>query len=67
MNTHKRPSTGLARPERKDTMHDTRKPFIVLLAAIAVLALFASRVSAKQPPNILVIWGDDIGQFNVSA
>jgi arylsulfatase A-like enzyme len=23
--------------------------------------------SAKKPPNILVIWGDDIGQFNVSA
>jgi arylsulfatase A-like enzyme len=27
----------------------------------------ASSAIAQQKPNILVIWGDDIGQFNVSA
>lgn len=24
-------------------------------------------LAAQQPPNILVIWGDDIGQSNISA
>jgi arylsulfatase len=35
---------------------------------IAVVALaFAGGAAAQEKPNILVIWGDDIGQFNVSA
>lgn len=29
--------------------------------------LFAAAVSAADKPNILVIWGDDIGQSNISA
>ena len=38
------------------------------IAMIAVLALaFAGGAAAQEKPNILVIWGDDIGQFNVSA
>ncbi len=53
----------------------------MILAAAAVVPLFAAgafaqqtqqRPAAQQPaaakkPNILVIWGDDIGQFNISA
>ena len=43
---------------------------IVLLAALAAV-LHASPASAQEAatkkPNILVIWGDDIGQFNVRA
>jgi arylsulfatase A-like enzyme len=35
----------------------------LLLAAVLPLGAFA----AAGKPNILVIWGDDIGQFNVSA
>ena len=44
-----------------------------LLAASAVLCLslvtpaVAQDAGAGGPPNILIIWGDDIGQFNVSA
>jgi arylsulfatase len=35
---------------------------------IAGLAFFMScSVLAQEKPNILIIWGDDIGQFNVSA
>jgi arylsulfatase len=35
---------------------------------LAVVALaFAGGAGAQEKPNILVIWGDDIGQFNVSA
>jgi arylsulfatase len=39
-------------------------------AAFAVLAAAASPALAQtagRKPNILVIWGDDIGQFNISA
>ena len=43
----------------------------LLTAALAALYLpFASPVLAQEAdakPNILVIWGDDIGQFNISA
>jgi arylsulfatase A-like enzyme len=27
----------------------------------------AQAQAASSPPNILIIWGDDIGQFNISA
>ncbi|MFM8703906.1 MAG: sulfatase-like hydrolase/transferase, partial [Planctomycetia bacterium] len=38
-------------------------------ATICAIALSASTVAAEpaKQPNILVIWGDDIGQFNVGA
>jgi arylsulfatase len=36
------------------------------ILALAVFAMAFSRVHAAQP-NILVIWGDDVGQSNISA
>jgi arylsulfatase len=36
-------------------------------AAPAGQSVAAPKAAAKRKPNILVIWGDDIGQFNVSA
>ena len=39
----------------------------VALIAQAVAPGVAVAQPAKKKPNILVIWGDDIGQFNVSA
>lgn len=36
-------------------------------AALATSVFGASQSFAAGPPNILVIWGDDIGQFNISA
>ena len=38
-----------------------------ILAMFLLLLLPASGAFAADKPNILVIWGDDIGQFNVSA
>ncbi len=35
--------------------------------SIVVLMAFALNSMAQDKPNILIIWGDDIGQFNVSA
>ena len=41
---------------------------VTTLAVVIALAAFAGPAAAQQKkPNILVIWGDDIGQFNVSA
>ena len=37
-----------------------------LLATVAILALSAS-AAAQDRPNILIVWGDDIGWFNISA
>ena len=39
----------------------------VAAALTAVLSLAAVTVSAADKPNILVIWGDDVGQSNLSA
>ena len=38
-----------------------------LSALTAVAALAAAPAMAQDKPNILVIWGDDIGQSNISA
>ncbi len=43
----------------------------VLGAAVMGLALFSTaavgQTAPAKKPNILIIWGDDIGQFNISA
>ena len=52
------------------------RPWMTLTAAIIAPMLMAQPTTAQQTapakagakkPNILVIWGDDIGQFNLSA
>jgi arylsulfatase A-like enzyme len=46
------------------------KSIRILLAALAGVLLHSTaggQEAAAKKPNILVIWGDDIGQFNVSA
>ena len=41
---------------------------VLKIAVLAVLGVaLAGTATAQDKPNILVIWGDDIGQFNVSA
>jgi hypothetical protein len=45
-----------------------RKLSLGLLAVVASLMVAAAPASAQQPkPNILVIMGDDIGYWNISA
>ena len=34
---------------------------------VVMLLFFSSALWAAEKPNILVIWGDDIGQSNISA
>ncbi|PZQ46890.1 MAG: arylsulfatase [Rhodovulum sulfidophilum] len=38
-----------------------------LLATTALTTGGVAQDAPESPPNILVIWGDDIGQFNISA
>jgi arylsulfatase len=37
------------------------------IGAVAALMLLPANVFAQEKPNILVIWGDDVGQSNISA
>jgi len=39
----------------------------VMLLALALTATAGWAQAPARKPNILVIWGDDIGQFNISA
>jgi len=40
---------------------------VVLLALLLTAAAGWAQAPARKQPNILIIWGDDIGQFNISA
>ncbi len=49
-------------------MKHSMKIRYLLLASLSVLALVAGPAVAQQKkPNIVIIWGDDIGQSNISA
>ncbi len=39
----------------------------IILTTITLLCIVSVFAQKKKKPNILVIWGDDIGQFNISA
>jgi len=43
------------------------KTVVRLSAVTAVVTTVATALTAQEKPNILVIWGDDIGQSNISA
>jgi arylsulfatase len=50
------------------TNPNPQKLLLLLLAClVAVPAAFGQKNKNKDKPNILVIWGDDIGQSNISA
>jgi arylsulfatase A-like enzyme len=45
-----------------------KKQMISILVALFITLMFSvGQVSAESKPNILVIWGDDVGQTNISA
>jgi arylsulfatase A-like enzyme len=50
-------------------MSARRTSWLGFAALFVASAVIASPVDAQQPqkPNILIIWGDDIGGFNISA
>jgi arylsulfatase len=44
-----------------------QRNILFVLALLAVWVWFTSPSEAAKKPNILVIWGDDVGQSNISA
>ena len=50
-------------------MSSLRNFLLGTLAAVTTAIMISAPAAAQQPrkPNILIIWGDDIGQFNISA
>ncbi|MFY9941524.1 MAG: sulfatase-like hydrolase/transferase, partial [Desulfobacterales bacterium] len=45
----------------------TRPVYFVLFVCVAALCMAGIVHAADKKPNILVVWGDDIGQSNISA
>src|SRR5438093_9758755 len=43
------------------------KPTIAVIVAVTLIVSAASSFAQARKPNILIIWGDDIGYWNVSA
>jgi hypothetical protein len=49
-------------------MKNTRSLRFGMLALFAAVMVAGAPASAQQQkPNIIIIWGDDIGQSNISA
>ena len=46
-------------------MRSFRNPLLLVIAVLATAAT-SSRSYAADKPNVLVIWGDDIGTWNIS-
>jgi arylsulfatase len=47
-------------------MHPVRYLFFVSMTIAGIVLMYASDTRANEQPNILVIWGDDIGMWNIS-
>jgi hypothetical protein len=43
------------------------REYVKILPALALAALAVGTACAADKPNILVLWGDDIGQSNIST
>ena len=48
-------------------MKSKRRILLAAAAAVAVTLIGPISANAQQKPNIVIIWGDDIGQSNISA
>ena len=44
-----------------------KRSILLCLITVVAVVLSSSACRAQNKPNILVIWGDDIGWFNISA
>jgi len=48
-------------------MKKTLSTGVLVAAAVVALGIVPARAQTAQKPNILVVWGDDVGQSNISA
>ena len=54
-------------PRSTPLMTRLRRSFAIVAALATSAACLPAAAQAPRQPNILVIWGDDIGGFNISA
>jgi len=52
---------------RELTTMDTTRITRPLLATVVMLVALLAPAAAQDRPNVLVIWGDDVGWYNISA
>ena len=52
---------------RREALAAIRKFLIALLMLLPALIITSAPASAQQKPNIVIIWGDDIGQSDIRA
>ena len=45
----------------------TKKAVVLAVIVIGLAFIVSPALAADNKPNIVIIWGDDIGQFNISA
>jgi arylsulfatase len=66
--TGRRLPARFGRPTRNQSMSWIRTIWFGLFALLTAVTVVSVPAAAQQSkPNILIIWGDDIGQFNISA
>jgi hypothetical protein len=53
--------------ERRKNMKQRNQTTVMLLVIVVAMAFISGTAFSADKPNILVIWGDDIGGFNISA
>lgn len=46
---------------------NTKSALDILAAALMLIALTTTAQAQDKPPNILIIWGDDVGMWNIST
>ena len=44
-----------------------RKSFAGLMASTLFMLVFVATATAQEKPNIVIVWGDDVGWYNISA
>ncbi|MBE9564312.1 MAG: arylsulfatase [Proteobacteria bacterium] len=52
---------------KKNTAYTAKKRLVSVVIGAFLTTVISSNVFAADKPNIVIIWGDDIGQSNVSA
>jgi arylsulfatase len=53
--------------DRNKTIMKMKYPKLLAAALLCAVAFTSARAADAKKPNILIIWGDDVGMWNLSA
>jgi len=59
--------TGKKKKRKEETMKYICRMIAIAIALTALFAMAVGPAEAQKKPNIVIIWGDDIGQSDISA